>query len=411
MQFASSRRVLVLVLAVCLAVLGIGGCAPKAPVDQSKASAPSEKKLPDSAYSLAPGLETWIDPDTGYDTTREWKLDGGEWPIAMLMSPSQAPQAIVAEREGLFDDALAPFGITPSIEKMDLPPRTFHAMQRSKWPFAYVPLAVFTDYVRGHENQGDAGGLQYVALAGSTAGGGYTMLAKDPAIKTVADLAGKSVAQANSNPVPGTLLAAAAKQAGLKLGDGKNDIHLVRSTDGNQLDEYEAGEIDAIISLNITKAPLLQRGSHPVTDFSDVDYTPNYTILIVERSVLEQKPEVVEAFLEAHYEANKIAVKEWDTGLKTELMDSWNAYFEAQNSEVGKQRIVPHREAFDLMLGNMYPEQRIDPRLLRDCWAFASANDLWGWDGTVDVTKLSRLRLYDDVLKANGEKPQAAASK
>lgn len=411
MQFRSRR---VLQLAVSLVFLvSLTGCGDQQSVSVETTTPVTAGKvqLPDSAYHVDPDLEKWIDPETGYDTTREWALDGGSWPILMVMSPSQSPQMIVMERDGLLGDALAPHGITPTFERIDLPPRTFHALQRSKWPFVYMPLAVFTDYSRSHKNQGDAGGLQYVALAGSTAGGGYTLLSKDPDVKTVKDLAGKSVAQANQNPVPGTLLASAAEAVGLKIGDGPGDIKLVRTESGNQLDEYEAGKIDAVISLNIVKAPLLQRGSHAVTDFSDVDYTPNYTVLCVERSVLEEKPEVVKAFLEAHYEANKTAEREWDSGFKTELMESWNAYFTGQEGEVAKQRLVRDQAAFDLMLGNMYPEQRIDPKLLGDCWEFATANDLWGWDGAVDVKKLSALQHYDAVLRANGEKPQAAASK
>jgi len=381
------------------------------PAKSGESNETSMAPLPVSAYRLNPGLEKWIDPATGYDTTREWKLEGGAWPIAIVMSPSQSPQAIVADREGLFDKALKEYGITPSIEKIELPPRTFHALQRSKWPFVYMPLAVFADYVRSNDNQGGAGGLQYVALAGSTAGGGYTLLTKDPSIKTVADLADKKVAQANANPVPGTLLAAAAKQAGLSVGDGKGQIHLVKSPTGNQLDEYEAGKYDALIALNITKAPLIARGSRPITDFSDVDYTPNYTILAVERSVLEEKPEVVKAFLEAHYKANKIAEKEWDDGLKKELRESWNDYFKTQKGPEAEQRIAPAQEAFDAMLGNMQPEQRIDPAFLADTFKFATERGLWEWNGTVDESKLSALQLYDEVLVGHDEPPQSAASK
>ena len=178
-----------------------------------------------------------------------------------------------------------------------------------------MPMAVFADYVRSNDNQGGAGGLQYVALAGSTAGGGCTLLTKDPSIKSVADLAGKKVAQANSNRYQARYSPRRPRRPAFSL-RRQGSINLVWSASGNQLDEYEAGKYDALIALNITKAPLLARGSRPVTDFSDVDYTPNYTILAVERSVLESKPEVVKAVLEAHYKANKIAEKEWDKGLK-----------------------------------------------------------------------------------------------
>lgn len=413
MRMVSVRRHLLLsrlavaVLSFC--VLGLSACggAPSSDAGADDAEEPAAAAaLPDSAYYLDPDLEPWVDPETGYDTTREWELEGGAWPIALVMSPSQSPQLLVAERDGLLERALGPFGIQPVVERIDLPPRTFHALQRSKWPFVYMPLAVFTDYCRTQENQGGAGGLQYVALAGSTAGGGYTLLTKDPSITGVADLAGKTVAQINSNPVPGTLLAAAAAEVGLSLGEAEGQIHLARGVGGEQLNDYEAGKTDAIISLNIVKAQLIAAGSIPVTDFADVKYTPNYTVLCVERSVLEERPEVVDAFLKMHYEAHQTAAAEWDTGLKSLLMGSWNRYFESQAAPSAAQRIVPTQDAFDAMLGDMYPEQRIDPEFMGDCFAFLTDNGLWGWDGRVDTARLSALERYDAVLASHGEDSQ-----
>ena len=400
-------RLAVVVLILSMLTLSACGNRPSgdAGIDDS-GQPPGAAALPDSAYHLDPGLEPWIDPETGYDTAREWELEGGTWPIALVMSPSQSPQLLVAERDGLLEKALGPLGITPSVERIDLPPRTFHALQRSRWPFVYMPLAVFTDYCRTQENQGGAGGLQYVAIAGSTAGGGYTLLTKDPSITGVADLADKTVAQINSNPVPGTLLAAAAAEAGLALGDSPGQIHLARGVGGEQLNDYEAGKTDAIISLNIVKAALIQSGSIPVTDFSDVKYTPNYTVLCVERSVLEERPEVVDAFLEMHYAADGVATAEWETGLKALMMESWNGYFETQTAPSAAQRIVPTQEAFDAMLGDMYPEHRIDPEFLGDCFAFLTDNGLWGWDGVVDTARLSALERYDAVLASHGEVSQ-----
>jgi hypothetical protein len=389
-------------VAVAMLSTLLSGCARPAnevPYVSTGSAAPNPAgTLPDEAYVLDVSLEPWVDPDTGYDTAREWSLDGGTWPICIVMSPSQSPQLLVAERDGLLADAFAPFGIAAVVDKIDLPPRTFHALQRSKWPFVYMPLAVFTDYCRSNDNQGGAGGLQYVAIAGSTAGGGYTLLTRDPAIQTVADLADRTVAQVNSNPVPGTLLAAAAAEVGLTLGDGPGQIHLARGAGGDQLNAYDAGEVDAVISLNILKGTLIARGSRPVTDFSDVTYTPNYTVLCVERSVLEERPEVVDAFLEMHYEADGIASAEWDAGMKSLLMASWNSYFESQTDPSAAQRVAADQAAFDAMLGNMYPEDRLDPAFLADCLAFVGENGLWGWDGDVDVRRLSDLGRYDEVL-------------
>lgn len=395
-----------LALTLCISLLVITGCAAKTPVRASdSASAPvtAAEPLPDSAYYMKTGLAKWVDPDSGYDTTRTWKLDGGTWPVMMLLSPSQSPQALYGFDQGLFQKKLGALGITPELQRLDGPPRVFHALERSQWPFVYMPLAVFMDYVRSADNQGGAGGLQYVALAGSTSGGGYTLIAKDSAIKSVADLKGKKVGFLNTNPVPGTLLTKAAENEGLRIGDGANDIHVFFGEAGKQMNAYAAGKYDAIVTLNIYKAALLKQGSHPVTDFANVGFTANYTILCVERTVLEKRPEVVKAFLEAHYDANAPAEAAWKDGSAIgTLMKSWNGFFEGQNTKWSTQRPVASEAAYKMMLGNMQPELRLDRELISKCFEFNSVHKTWGWSGTVDPAKLVDYEPFNTVLKERG---------
>ncbi|MBU4556476.1 MAG: ABC transporter substrate-binding protein [Actinobacteria bacterium] len=402
-----------LLMLLIVSVVALSGCSSSAerrPAGDSRPQAADA--LPDSAYYVDPTLAKWIDPETGYDTTREWTLDGSKWPVCVIMSPSQSPQFLLGEGEkGLFSSALKPLGVTPEIEKIDIPARTFHALQRSKWPFVYMPYAVFTDYCRTNDNQGGAGGLQYVAIAGSTAGGGYTLITQDPEIKSVADLAGKTVAGLENNPARIVIMRAAAKAAGLSLGDGENDIHYSTGASADDLNGYLAGKYDAAVVLSIVRERFLRTGSHTLTDFTDVGYTPNYTILTVERSVLEERPEVVKAFLEAHYQSQVLLDAEAPGKNNARLMESWNGYFRSQDSTVAAQRMAPDQTAFDLMLGNMHPEQRLDPTLLSDCFEYLDANDAWGWDGSVDASRLLAFELYDEVLKGHDQEPQSAASK
>jgi len=404
---------LLLCALLALSALSMAGCRDSEPSTPAYGGAeqPADA-LPDSAYYVDPDLPEHIDPETGYDTTREWTLDGETWPVCLIMSPSQSPQLLLGEEGNkVYTDALSPLGVTPEIEKIELPPRTFHALQRSKWPFVYMPYAVFTDYIRTNDNQGGAGGLQYVAIAGSTAGGGYTLITKDPAIQSVADLKGKTVAGLESNPARIVLMEAAAKQAGLKLGQGAGDINFSTGESADELNEYLAGTYDALIVLSIVKDRFLRTGSRPITDFTDVGYTPNYTILAVERSVLDERPEVVEAFLEAHYASQLLVDKEPPDALRARLMESWNGYFRSQDTTVAPQRIAPDQATFDLMLGNMYPEERIDPNLLGDCLTYLDEHNAWEWGGSVDSSRFLALDLYDAVLNEHGEEPQSAASK
>lgn len=401
------RWILILLTGVCVAAAYLVGCSGAESPRPTAASVSDADALPDSAYFANPSLPTWIDSDTGYDTTRDWALADPEWPVALIMSPSQAPQLLVGEeRDGIFTRELGRVGVEPRIEKIDIPARTFHALQRSKWAFVYMPYAVFTDYCRTNENQGGAGGLQYVALAGSSAGAGYTLIAKDPAIQSVADLAGKTVAGLENNPARIVLMEAAAKQAGLKLGSGEGDIHVSTGDSADQLNGYLEGKYDAVIVLRIVRERFLRTGSRVINEFTDVGYTPNYTILTVERSVLEERPDVVDAFLEAHYQG-QTAVEAMDTqALDRILMDSWNSYFRSQDTTAAPQRIAADMPAFQQLLGDMHPEQRIDAQLLGDCFEWLDENKGWGWDGSVDSSRLMALNLYTGVLGEHGKDPQ-----
>ncbi len=412
-SLGGTRVLRALMCAALLSAVVITGCTSATSDEGSDSSAGRDANaLPDSAYELDPTLPTYVDPDTGYDTTRDWTLEDETWPVCLIMSPSQSPQLLLGEeKSGLYTKELAKVGVKPAIEKIEIPARTFHALQRSKWAFVYMPYAVFTDYCRTNDNQGGAGGLQYVALAGSTAGAGYTLITKDPEIQSVADLAGRTVAGLENNPARIVLMRAAAEQEGLKLGDGEGDIRFSTGASADDLNGYLDGKYDAVVVLSIVKDRFLRTGSHVVSDFTDVGYTPNYTILTVERSVLEERPDVVDAFLEAHYQGNKLAEQMPVAELDQVLMDSWNGYFRSQETTVAAQRIMPDLATFELMLGGMRPEQRIDAKLLGDCFAYLDETDGWQWGGSVDSSRLLALDRYDKVLKAHDEQPQAAATK
>lgn len=407
MNLRNARVAILVMLVAVSAALLLTGCSkpeaaksaePSSAGGEGRSAASTDQPLPKDAYYLDSKLEKWIDPDTKYDTTRKWTLDGKDYPVLIIMSPAQSPQFLVGMRDGIFQKKLDPLGIKLSMDRIDGPPRTFHALERSKWPFVYAPLAVYMDYVRSTDNQGGAGGLQYVLLTGSTAGGGYTLMTKDPEINSIKDLRGKTVALINYNPVPGTFLTNAVEKAGMKVGDGKDKVKLVNGPDSDQMNKFTKGEYDAIVSLNIYVPQLMQMGAHKVTDFAkDTTYIPNYNVLMVERSVLEERPEVVKAFLEAHAEAQPIAAKQWDTKTVPLLYENWNDFFASEKTPYAKDRFAKDIASFKLMLGDMRAEDRLDEQLVRDCFGYIERNGTWGWKGTVDTDKIYDPSLYKEV--------------
>jgi ABC-type amino acid transport substrate-binding protein len=374
------------------------------PAGASQAVVPT-MPLPASAYYVPAGLPSWEDTTTGYDTAKHWEMSGGTWPIALFMNPALAPQLLAGMQAGVYKSNLSPLGITPVVEPIDGPPRAFHALERSKWPFIYVPISVFMNYVRSPVNEGGAGGLQYVAIAGSMSASGRTLMARDASIKSIADLAGKTVGIPDASTPAIALLAEAAAKVGLKVGDGPADIHMGYGTSSDILNDYAAGKYDGVMVTNILKAQVAKSGSHTVDGFYEVGLDANLVILCVERTVLEQRPEVVKAFLEAHFQGEQLAQRTWSTTAPTLSMNEWNAYFQdGPNQARNQQRVVPDVAAYKAMIGAAHPADRLSRDFVLQNFEYMNTRHTWGWPGIVDASKLVDFDLYNQVLKEHGVK-------
>ena len=205
------------------------------------------------------------------------------------------------------------------------------------------------------------------------------------------------------SPVVGVLIEEAAAKVGLKVGSGPGDIHIDMRYKSNSdvLNGYAAGEYDAVVSMSVTKVQLINMGSHRVAGFPD---TPTVMVLAVERTVLEQRPDVVKAFLEAHYASEKLVVPAWNTAGIAMLLQNWNDYFKTQFAEPqAPQRLVPTVAAYRTMLANVHPEDLLSRDFLTKCFQFMGAYHLWDWPGVVDTSKLVNYDLYNAVLAEHGQ--------
>jgi hypothetical protein len=153
--------------------------------------------------------------------------------------------------------------------------------------------------------------------------------------------------------------------------------------------------------MSVTKVQLINMGSHRVAGFPD---TPTVMVLAVERTVLEQKPDVVKAFLEAHYASEKLVVPAWNTTGIAMLLQNWNDYFKTQFAEPqASQRLVPTVAAYRTLLANVHPADLLSRDFLTMCSQFMSEYQLWEWPGVVDTSKLVNYDLYNAVLKGHGQ--------
>ncbi|MHB0975841.1 MAG: hypothetical protein ACYC1U_01465 [Candidatus Aquicultorales bacterium] len=110
--------------------------------------------------------------------------------------------------------------------------------------------------------------------------------------------------------------------------------------------------------------------------------------------------------MDAHYQANKVAVANWEAETVPTLFESWNEFFTAEDTKWSKQRTVPNLDAYKAILGNMWPEPLLDREFMARCFKTVDERERWGWDGAVDTAKLVNYELYNSVVAKYSEKKQ-----
>lgn len=152
-------------------------------------------------------------------------------------------------------------------------------------------------------------------IAGTNIGGTVIVARSDKGINSLADLKGKTIAvPALAGFQDVVLRSVLLKQAGLEASANAdpNKIRIITSSTADQLTKLKEGSADAVITFEPWGTRILRDTSIPskvLVDWRQVWRDGHYpsSVLIVKKSLLEQRPDVVKRFLIAHVQADLFA--------------------------------------------------------------------------------------------------------
>jgi len=212
--------------------------------------------------------------------------------------------ALIGVQEGLFKDALAEQDITVTPTIFNAGPDAVTALFSGSLDIAYIgPNPTVNAYV---ESQGDA----VRVIAGAASGGAALVVNKD--ITSPADLSGKTLATPQLGNTQDVALRYWLKQNGLAAAEEGGDVTIAPQSNSEGLAAYISGQIDGAWVPEPFVSQYVAEGAEVLVNEKDLwpggDFVT--TNVIVRTEFLEQHPDVVDAFLQAHVQALELINKD-----------------------------------------------------------------------------------------------------
>lgn len=155
-------------------------------------------------------------------------------------------------------------------------------------------------------------------ISSSTKGGAILVKRKGTDIKSVKDLAGKTVSIPQIGNTQHLCLLDLLSQNGLKPVTDGGDVNVTAVANADVTNMMDRGDIDAALVPEPWGATLLKNGAEMVLDYKDIFYDGDYdvAVVVVRNEFMEEHPDVVEKFLEEHENATKEINDNKDASLK-----------------------------------------------------------------------------------------------
>lgn len=253
--------------------------------------------------------------------------------IGYFPNVTHAP-GLVADSDGLFEEQFAEEDVTVSTQAFNAGPDVIQAILSGSLDISYIgPNPTVTAYI-----QSNGEGVR--VIAGSTSGG--ASLVVRPEITSHADLKGKKLASPQlGNTQDIALRHWLTTQNLTATEDGGGDVSILPQSNSAAVQSFRAGEIDGGWLPEPFASRLVEAGGVVLVDERDLWPDGEFvtTNVIARTEFVEENPELVRAFIEAHLDA----------------LDSIEADPAAAQSTVAAQvkRIT---------------EQDIDPAVLQTAW-------------------------------------------
>lgn len=164
-------------------------------------------------------------------------------------------------------------------------------------------------------------------LAGATKGGAVLITGKDSEIKSVADLAQKSVSIPQIGNTQHLSLLHLLDENGLKPVTEGGNVTVCAVANADVENVMGRGDVDAALVPEPWGATLLSKDAELLLDFDEIYLEGKYdvAVVVVRKEFYETHPEIVEAFLKTHQEVTKIINEETEmalTVINQELKDA-----------------------------------------------------------------------------------------
>ncbi|MCZ3386925.1 MAG: ABC transporter substrate-binding protein [Actinomycetia bacterium] len=215
--------------------------------------------------------------------------------------------ALVGVQEGFFKEALAEQELTVTPTIFNAGPDAVTALFAGSLDIAYIgPNPTVNAYT---ESEGDA----VRVIAGAASGGAALVVSDD--ITSTEDLSGKTLASPQLGNTQDVALRYWLKQNGLASSDEGGDVSISPQSNSEGLTAFASGQIDGAWVPEPFVSQYLAQGAKVLVDEATLWPKGEFvtTNVIVRTEILEQYPDVVDSFLDAHVEALELIKKDPET--------------------------------------------------------------------------------------------------
>lgn len=152
----------------------------------------------------------------------------------------------------------------------------------------------------------------FVIISGATNGGTVLIARKDANIKTVKDLAGKNVSVPQLGNTQHLLLLELLKENGLAPVSEGGDVNVIEAQNADVTNLITGKDIDAAIVPEPWGTTIMKADeTEIIVDYDEFHNGEEYStaVVIVNKDYMEENPDNVKAFLEAHFETTEYIVQ------------------------------------------------------------------------------------------------------
>lgn len=212
--------------------------------------------------------------------------------------------ALVGVQQGFFKDALAEQEITVTPTIFNAGPDAITSIFAGSLDISYIgPNPTVNGYV-------ESGGDGVRVIAGAASAGAALVVNSD--IKTPEDLSGRTLATPQLGNTQDVALRYWLKQEGLASAEEGGDVTIAPQSNSEGLTAFASGQIDGAWVPEPFVSQYLDQGAEVLVDeaslWPDGEFVT--TNVIVRTEFLEQYPEVVDAFLDAHVQSLELIEKD-----------------------------------------------------------------------------------------------------